>query len=136
MNESAFFPRSGQGRLALKAGDLNSICRAIIDGRRAARTLAVWTARFELSEAEFLVLWCLRDTATAGIDQTTIAERLALSPAQVSATAERLRASGRIVPRSAAGDRRRHLWQLSAAGRTLLEIMFHNAHGSADMEAA
>lgn len=124
---SAAFAR--QGRLALTApiatrddalSALDQACRRVIDGRRAARVLAAWTRRFELGEAEILTLWWLSSTA-GGVDQTTLAQQLALSPAQISATVERLRARGQIVQDVSRGDRRRHVWQLSAEGRRLLD---------------
>ena len=108
----------------------------VVDGRRAMRALAVWARRFDLSEPEFLVLWCLRGTNAEGVDQTTIAHWLALSPAQVSATVERLRAEGSIVREAAAGDRRRHVWQLSANGRDKLIEMLRDAQGPAGQEVA
>ena len=57
------------------------------DRRRTAggAMLSDWARRFDLSEPEFLVLWCLRMSTVDGVDQTTIAQWLALSPAQVSA---------------------------------------------------
>ena len=76
---------------------------------------------------EFEVLWCIRFTGVHGIDQATIAGRLLLSPAQVSATVERLRSSGWIAQRSLAHDRRRHLWQLSAEGEALVERLLSDA---------
>lgn len=105
----------------MTAPDLNSICRAIVDGRRAARVLAEWARQFDLSEPEFLVLWCLHDASTAGVDQTTIANWLALSPAQVSATVERMSAQNWIIQHTNPADRRRRLWQMSPTGRTLWE---------------
>jgi DNA-binding MarR family transcriptional regulator len=102
-------------------------CQTVVDGRRAARALADWAGRFDLSEPEFQVLWCLRDAIATGVDQTTIAHWLALSPAQVSATVERLRAEGCIVQQALPGDRRRRQWQLSAAGRATLNEMLRNA---------
>jgi DNA-binding MarR family transcriptional regulator len=108
----------------------------VVDGRRAARALADWARRFKLSEPEFLVLWCLRDATADGVDQTTIAHWLALSPAQVSATVERLRAEGSIVREAVPGDRRRHLWQLSASGRGKLIKMLRDTQGPAGREAA
>jgi DNA-binding MarR family transcriptional regulator len=101
-------------------------CRTVVDGRRAARALAEWLRRFELSEPEFQVLWRLRDVAVEGLDQTTLANQLALSPAQVSATVERLGTRGWIIAHSRPEDRRRRLWQLSASGRTMLQsILSH-----------
>ena len=86
-------------------------CQLVVDGRRAARALGEWARRFELSEPEFLVLWCLRDVPTDTVDQTTLAQRLAFSPAQVSAVVERLARQGWIAQHFRPGDRRRHLWR-------------------------
>jgi DNA-binding MarR family transcriptional regulator len=93
----------------------------VVDGRRAARALSEWTARFEMGEAEFQVLWCLR--TAAGLDQTTLSTTLAISPAQVSAIVERFRQRDWICQQSAASDRRRRLWRLSTSGRGLLDQM-------------
>jgi DNA-binding MarR family transcriptional regulator len=99
----------------------------VIDGRRAARALADWLRRFELSEPEFQVLWRLRDVSSDGLDQTTLANQLALSPAQVSVTVERLGTQGWIAAHSRPEDRRRRLWQLSASGRAMLATMLGHA---------
>jgi DNA-binding MarR family transcriptional regulator len=98
-------------------------CRSAADGRRAIRAIGEWSGRFELSEPEFQVLWCLRSACDDGCDQTTIAKHLSCSPAQVSATVERMRAEGWISQRIASGDRRRRLWRLSAHGQALLAEM-------------
>jgi DNA-binding MarR family transcriptional regulator len=105
------------------APDLNSTCRAIVDGRRAARMLADCVRQFDLTEPEFLVLWCLRDATADGVDQTTIAHWLALSPAQVSATVERMNSQNWIVQHTSLADRRRRLWQMSSTGRALWNSM-------------
>jgi DNA-binding MarR family transcriptional regulator len=89
--------------------------------------LAAWAKPFELSEPEFQLLWCLRPLVGAGIDQTSLAQSLSLSTAQVSATVERLRRGGWIVPHVAAVDRRRQFWQLTAAGHALLAKMLVDA---------
>jgi DNA-binding MarR family transcriptional regulator len=98
-------------------------CRRAADGRRAIRALGEWSRRFELSEPEFQVLWCLRSVSADGCDQTTIARQLSCSPAQISATVERMRAEGWLTQQGACGDRRRRLWQLSALGRERLADM-------------
>ena len=103
------------------------LSKAAIGGRRAARALAEWAKQFELSEAEFHVLWQLRAAPADDLDQTTLARELAFSPAQVSATVERLRVRLLILHHSAAGDRRRRLWQLSAGGRKLIDQMLYAA---------
>lgn len=102
-------------------------CRAVLEGRRGARMLARWSKPFGLSEPEFQVLWCLRSAAGSGIDQSTLAKLLVLSPAQVSATIERLRARCWIVQQAMPRDRRRRLWQLAAEGQALLERMLAGA---------
>jgi DNA-binding MarR family transcriptional regulator len=102
-------------------------CRCAADGRRAIRALSEWSGRFELSEPEFQILWCLKSPSGEGFDQTTLARRLACSPAQISATVERMRAEGWITQQSAPGDRRRHLWQLTVRGQELLIDMLRAA---------
>src|SRR5262245_57819882 len=92
-----------------------------IEGRRAGRMIAAWARWFKLSDLELQLLWCLRQERGDGFDQTTLALRLSLSPAQVSAMVERLRVSGLIVQRPVTGDRRRHPWQLSGDGQTLVD---------------
>ncbi len=102
---------------------LEQACTAAASGRRAARALSEWTKRFGLTEAEFQLLWRLRPTSMDGPNQSALAAALAFSPAQVSAVVERVRQRGLICERGAAGDRRRHHWQLSASGRELLDEM-------------
>jgi DNA-binding MarR family transcriptional regulator len=102
-------------------------CRSAADGRRAIRALGEWSSRFELSEPEFQILWCLKSTSGDGCDQTTISRQLACSPAQISATVERMRAEGWITQQNSPGDRRRRLWQLSPTGQKLLAEMLRAA---------
>jgi len=89
--------------------------------------LAQWAGRFELSESELQILWCLCGIIGPGIDQTTLATQLALSPPQVSACVEKLRTRGFIVNHEAHGDRRRRLWQSSANGSELLQAIVQAA---------
>jgi DNA-binding MarR family transcriptional regulator len=104
------------------AGDqLEHLCQTAIDGRRAVRMLARWAERFQLSESELQILWCLCSVVGPGVDQTTLAAQLAWSPPQVSACVEKLRARGLIVTCEARGDRRRRLWQSSANGCSVLQ---------------
>src|SRR4029079_4752072 len=102
-------------------GGLEHLCQMAIDGRRAARMLARWAERFQLSESELQILWFLCGVVGPGVDQTTLATQLALSPPQVSACVEKLRARGLIVACEARGDRRRRLWQSSAIGSSVLQ---------------
>ena len=108
-------------------GGVGRACSVAADGRRAARALGQWCEQFQLSEPEFQVLWCLRDKADSGFDQTTLARRLAYSTAQVSATVEKLRARGWITQQAADRDRRRNLWHLSAAGGGMIVEMLRAA---------
>jgi DNA-binding MarR family transcriptional regulator len=110
---------------------LRTTCRTAADGRRATRALADWAQHFELGEPDFQVLWCLRGSGACGLDQISLAKLLACSPAQVSATVERLRARGCISQRQSPGDRRRNLWQLTASGSQLIDHML-NAAGCLD----
>jgi len=112
-------------RKAIEAGvrQIDGACRAAIGGRGASRALGEWLRRFNLNEADFQVLWCLRSADDCGLDQTTLARRLSFSTAQVSATVERMRLQAWIVQQSALNDRRRHRWELSTAGRSLLNTM-------------
>jgi DNA-binding MarR family transcriptional regulator len=105
---------------------VNKTCRAAINGRNATRALAHWAKAFGLAEVEFQILWRLRSADTSGLDQTALAGALAVSPAQISASVERLRALGNIGARAATGDRRRHLWRLSATGHQLIAKMLES----------
>jgi DNA-binding MarR family transcriptional regulator len=114
---------------------VGQLCQTAIDGRRAVRTLVGCSNRYELSESEFQILWCLSRLAAPAVDQTTLATRLALSPAQVSGCVEKLRVRGMIVHAEGRGDRRRHLWQLSAAGNDALQKVVQAAGESREAAA-
>lgn len=106
---------------------IDETCQSAIDGRRAARALGEWTAPLQLTEPELQILWCLRRTESQGVDQTTLATRLAFSPAQMSACVEKLRARGLISQHAALGDRRRRLWQICATGNDALQKIAESA---------
>jgi len=130
-----FSRRARQGWLAVTADQsqlteaalrIERMCQTAVGGRLASRTLVGWARSFDLGEPELQVLWCLRQQPSDGLDQTTIARRLAFSTAQVSATVERLRACGLIVQRLTVGDRRRRLWRLSGDGQILAtQLLVH-----------
>jgi DNA-binding MarR family transcriptional regulator len=107
--------------------NISCTCQTIIDGRRASRTLADWVRRFELTEPAFLVLWSLREALARGMDQSMLAQRLVVSPAQISATVEQLSALGLIAQQPLTADRRRRLWQLSASGHARLAAMLRDS---------
>jgi DNA-binding MarR family transcriptional regulator len=102
---------------------VDQTCLSAIGGRRAARALAYWAKRFGLGEAEFQLLWRLRSAPADGFDQTALATTLAFSPAQISASVERLRAQGWICSNGSIADRRRRHWKLSEAGLELIDQM-------------
>jgi DNA-binding MarR family transcriptional regulator len=136
-------------------------CQHVHAGKLAARQLAAWVAGRGVTEAEFRLLWQLfaaAETAVASaarvgqgvagdaplepaiLDQATIAERLAASPAHVSGAVERLSGAGFISPIAATADRRRQCWQLTFAGRALvlavLASVASSAAGAATTEGA
>ena len=118
---------AARGMAGTPVQQVEQTCCAAIEGRRAARLLADWVRRFELSETEFQVLWCLRAASDAGLDQKTLATALAFSAAQISALIERLRSRGWTSQQSVPDDRRRHLWRLSDSGQQQLETMLDGA---------
>jgi DNA-binding MarR family transcriptional regulator len=89
-----------------------------------------------VSETEFRLMWLLYQHAhgeasnSTVLDQADLAERLAVSAAQVSGVIERLR-QRELVDRAPDGnDRRRQLWRLASAGETLvLTVVAHVASG-------
>jgi DNA-binding MarR family transcriptional regulator len=107
--------------------DVDRLCQAAADGRQAVRALAHWSGILQLSEAELQTLWGVRSARGQGIDQTTLATQLVLSPALVSACVEKLRLRGLIANQQTGGDRRRHLWQLSAEGWEALQRVMQAA---------
>jgi DNA-binding MarR family transcriptional regulator len=117
---------------------IDQVCRMAIDGRRAGRLLSEWARSFDLSEPELQLMWCMRQERSDGVDQTTIATRLAFSAAQVSVLVERLHAHGWIMQRLVVGDRRRRQWRLSGDGQAVIDqLLVHvNAEVTKKLEAA
>jgi DNA-binding MarR family transcriptional regulator len=99
---------------------LESACRLIATGRNIARQLAAAVREFQLSETEFRLLWLLRerssDSDDASTEQSTLAQHLGISPAQVSAIVEKLRTRQMVVSAADANDRRRQVWKLTSSG--------------------
>lgn len=120
----------------------DAICRRIADGRRLARLLAAALFDYSLSEAGFRLLWLLRETGQSSLEQSTLVERLGISPAQVSALVEKLRSQQIIALVADGNDRRRKHWQLTASGREFLEsvcksvgLIFRDWSGSKTSDA-
>ncbi len=84
--------------------------RAILDKRIAA---------FGLSEPELALLWACIASPPEGRGQRELADFLAVSTAQISLMVERLSRAGILQGRVAEDDRRRRIWQPTAAGREL-----------------
>jgi DNA-binding MarR family transcriptional regulator len=106
---------------AAAAKRIEAACQQATAGKLAMRELADWTRPFGLSEMEFRLLWLLSQPEWIGgdaceRDQVELAERLAVSAAQVSSVVERLRAQGFIEPVRDGADRRRQLWRIAPAG--------------------
>jgi DNA-binding MarR family transcriptional regulator len=109
---------------------IDDACRQAVLGKLAARSIARWLSGFELGEVEFRLLWLLHTDGSRGAetkasaaewDQAALAERLAVSPAQISAVVDRLRSADRLAAVVPAGDRRRQLWRLTPSGRALVQ---------------
>jgi DNA-binding MarR family transcriptional regulator len=107
---------------------IDEACRQAVLGKLAVRDIANWVAAFAISESEFRILWRLYATDAAmrrklpanELDQAALAADLVMSPAQVSALVDRLRQANHIAT-APADDRRRQVWQLTVAGRELLQ---------------
>lgn len=121
---------------------IDAACRLAGEGKLAARRIAAWLAGAPVNEPEFRLLWLLAggsqpDGAATSLDQAELAERLVVSPAQVSGAVERLRALGLLERIQHERDRRRQLWQVTNGGDELLRrIVSQVAAASSQREAA
>jgi DNA-binding MarR family transcriptional regulator len=87
--------------------------------RAGRRRIADQAAGAELTDQEFLVLW-LCEASPACRGQSELAEAVGVSAAQMSGLVERLRRRELLQFERHCTDRRRQVWQLTAAGKTLL----------------
>lgn len=100
-------------------GWIERILAAGAISRAGRRRIADQAAGAELSDQEFLVLWlCADSPACRG--QNELAELLGVSAAQMSNLVERLRRRDLLQFERHVTDRRRQVWQLTAAGKSLL----------------
>jgi DNA-binding MarR family transcriptional regulator len=76
-----------------------------------------------LSEAQFSLLWACTQGPAEGLNQNEIAAASAVSAAHVSNLVEQLRARGLLEGQRRAPDRRRQVWQITAAGRRELHSL-------------
>jgi DNA-binding MarR family transcriptional regulator len=99
-----------------RIAELLTVCGLSLRGQ-----LASSVSTCGITEPQFFVLLACGHAPPQGVGQNDLAARLARSPAHTSALVEKLRSTGLIVGQRSDTDRRRQLWRLSAAGRTLLD---------------
>ncbi len=83
----------------------------------------------ELTETEFFLLWFCRQAGEQGVAQKEMTDAIGVSPAQMSATVDRLRTRGLMEARRTAIDRRRQQLILSPEGRLVLDEALGNLSG-------
>lgn len=96
------------------------IQQAYLAGRQLRRILGQATARFQLCDSEFLVLWTCQQATPAGVPQGDLTGLLCLSPAQLSSLVYDLRDRGLVQVERPAEDRRRQLLRTTDAGNQLI----------------
>jgi DNA-binding MarR family transcriptional regulator len=116
-------PATGAGSRPSDApGRVDRACRLAVAGKLALREIAAWVEGIGVSETEFRLLWLLfqqehgEASKSSVLDQAELAERLAVSAAQVSGVIERLRQRELVDRVPDVSDRRRQLWRLATAG--------------------
>lgn len=108
------------GEAVLSAAWLDLLERLGASGRNLREGVARVLQGHGLGEAEMSALWLCR-SVPAGLHQAELAARLAVSPAHVSQTVERLRQRGWLTSRRAPPDRRRQYWVVTDDGERLIE---------------
>lgn len=101
-------------------GWVTLIQHAYLAGRQLRRILGHATARFQLCDSEFLVLWMCQQASPAGVPQGELTGLLCLSPAQLSSLVYDLRDRGLVQVERPVEDRRRQLLRTTDAGRQLI----------------
>jgi DNA-binding MarR family transcriptional regulator len=118
------------------SGRVDRVCRRAVAGKLALREIAVWVEGMGVSETEFRLLWLLfqqehgEASKSTALDQADLAERLAVSAAQVSGVIERLRQRELVDRVPDVSDRRRQLWRLASTGETLVQTVIANVANS------
>lgn len=122
------------------AARVDVACQHAISGKLACREISSWLRGSQIQEPEFRLLWLLAGSAHAAgcsLDQAELAERLVVSPAQVSGAVEHLRSLGLLERVQHERDRRRQLWRVTdAAGELLRQIVGSVANASRQREDA
>jgi DNA-binding MarR family transcriptional regulator len=107
-------------------------CRLAVAGKLALREIAAWVEGIGVSETEFRLLWQLfqqkhgEESKTTDLDQADLAERLAVSAAQISGVIKRLRQRELVDRVPDVSDRRRQLWRLAQTGEILVLTVVAN----------
>ena len=91
----------------------------LVQARRLRAMLQERAAKEGLGEPELALLWACVASPPGGRGQRELAEFLAVSTAQISVLVERLDRAGLLQDRLVPGDRRRRLWEPTAAGVAL-----------------
>ena len=90
---------------------------SVLANRVSAAIAASYSEQFGLSIAEWRVIAVLAESP--GLSAIEVAERTAMDKVAVSRAVASLLRAGRLQRRTAAGDRRRSILTLSAAGRAV-----------------
>ena len=118
------------------------VALATAAARRLRASLANQIAAHGLSESEFALLWACYCPANErleceGLTQIELAQTLELSPASVSGLVDALRRVGLLAGTRSTVDRRRQVWHLTDAGRTLIaRLIVELADWSATLDGA
>ena len=123
--------RSAQGSTSAlpseAVGWTNLMQKLLVCGRSLRQAMAQQHKTRALSETQFALLWACHQGPLEGISQIHLAQQLAISPAQVSGLVEQLRKQGLLAGHRAEHDRRVQLWQLTPAGRALIQAILQDA---------
>jgi DNA-binding MarR family transcriptional regulator len=110
--------------------------RVLVCARMLRNELGQQAGRWQLSEPEFSLLWVCCKAPPLGFSQNELADKLAVSAAQISGLVEQLRGAGLLQGRRAATDRRRQLWRLTDAGETTLRTILADTSALVDRVVA
>jgi DNA-binding MarR family transcriptional regulator len=117
--------QTSRERRARATQRLDTACELLAESLRTVRLLEYWAKASGLRESELRLLWCLQrhegEDSSLAPDQTSLAASMGASAAQVSGLVDRMQQQGWIARTTPAGDRRRQQWQLTPAGKSLLE---------------
>lgn len=85
--------------------------------------LADHANQHDISDAQFSLLWLCDRAPECGVSQNQLVAELGMSAAHVSGSVERLRQKGLLSGQRSSNDRRRQLWTLTPAGKSVLKAV-------------